>query len=226
MTKFVKEEMEDGANRMRNWLRHNTRMPSWLLMKATDGKEYELNHRQYAGLFESQNVFFKTHGRMPNYTTLNSEANNPLVLFHQPDIYTCCPTSLAMCSELLYNTKSIQECRTTIHTNHKGTTPENLINNAGKLGMKVTRIPRTLDAVKDSIDKHRPVIAHIQTGGNTRPRCLEYINNYGHYICLYGVNGNYYKVADPTRGFKTCLSSQLNKATNHRDIGYYSVSIA
>ena len=230
MVRFSKAEMQDGAKRMRTFIKNHDRLPAWLNMKGLDdGKTYELKPQEYAGLFENEYGFWKTHGREPNYTTLINTANNPLNLLHQPNIWTCCPTSLAMCSQMLYNYKSITETKKALQTVERGsigTSPSKLINYAPKLGMKVTRIPRTLEAVKESLSKCRPIVAHIETGKATKPRCLGYVNNYGHYICIYSVSGNYYKVADPTRGFKTCLSSQINKATNGRDIGFYSVSIA
>lgn len=229
MTKFNKVEMQDGAKRMRAFIKAHNRLPIWLNMVANDGKTYELNRRQFSGLFEQEYGFWKVHGREPNYTTLNVEADNPLNVLRQPNIWTCCPTSLAMCSQMLYNYKSIYECKTAIKTVERdeiGTSPSNLITYAPKLGMKVVEIPRTLEAVKSSIDKCRPVIAHIETAKKTKPKCLGYINNYGHYICLYAYSGNYYKVADPSKGKKTCLSSEINNATNGRNIHFYSVSLA
>ena len=194
MVKFTKVEMQDGAKRVRNFIKSHDRLPAWLNMTGDDGKVYELKPREYAGLYEAEYGYWKAHGREPNYTTLYATANNPLNFLHQPNIWTCCPTSLAMCSQMLYNYKSIYETKKaikTVESGEVGTSPSKLMNYAPTLGMKATEIPRTLKAVKESIDKCRPIVAHIETGGKTKPSCLGFIKNYGHYICIYGYNGNY-----------------------------------
>jgi hypothetical protein len=228
MTKFNKNMMQDGASRMRNFIKAHNRLPKYLKMTDSEGIMHELNNQEYAGLYEAEYGFWKVHGREPNYTTFYATAHNPLNSLHQPNIWTCCPTSVAMCSQMLYNYKSITECKKLLGTIEKGeigTSPSKLVNNIHKLGMKATVIDRSLDAVKDSLNKCRPIVAHIETAKYTKPKCLGFKKNYGHYICIYGYSGNYYYVCDPTKGLKTCLSSEINKATNSRDINYYSVSL-
>lgn len=232
MVRFSEAVMLDGAKRMRTWLKSHDKLPAWLTMTGLDdNKTYELTPKQYAGLYENRNGYFKSHGRFPTRTTLVYESKNPLVWFHQPNIWTCCPTSVAMCSEYLYNTHSITECKValgTVESGEVGTSPSQLINNIHKLGMVATRIPRTSEAVKKSLDAHHPIVAHIETGKATKPKCLGYIKNYGHYICIYdySLNGRVYKVADPTKGLKPCSCDEINHATNGRDIGFYSISLA
>ena len=51
-----------------------------------------------------------------------------------------------------------------------------------------------------------------------------YVNDYGHYILIWGTYGNRYKVADPSRGLKQISSKVLNNATGGRNIHYYSIS--
>ena len=87
------------------------------------------------------------------------------------------------------------------------------------------QISRSYDAVKKCLDAGFPVIAHIQTGGNTKPTCLGYKYDYGHYVHLNKAKDNKFLVADPTKGLKWCVASQIIKATNGRNIKFYKVEI-
>lgn len=222
--KFSKTEMANAAKTLRKNIKNGKGYLSYLTMKDMNGKSHKLTKAQYMGLFEAQNVFIMKNGRYPNYTTLNSTANNPLVMDYQDNGYTCGPTSLSMAIQLLFSYKSektcAKECGTVIGS---GTTPDKLINGAKKLGYKLTKISRNKTAVKSALTKAEPVIAHIQTRPAT---CLGYVGDYGHYILVYGLtNDGYYKIADPTKGIKKCKTSILDNATNGRAIHYYRVGI-
>ena len=222
MITFSKNEMANARKTIQKDLQAGKGVPKSIMMKAREtGKKVKVDRPHLAGLFEGRNVFIMKNGRYPNYSTLNSTANNPLVMDYQNNSHTCCPTSLSMAIQCLYGWKSENECAKVLGTGNDGTSPDQLINNAPKLGYKVTKIPRNYSSVKKSINKGLPVIAHIETKPAT---CLGYVNNYGHYILIYGVtNDGYYKIADPTKGIRTCKPSILNNATNGRDIGYYQV---
>lgn len=222
MTRFSKNTMQTTAKTINKQLKEGKGYPSTVTMKDMEGKNHKLSKKQYMGLFEAQNVFLIKNGRYPNYTTYNTTANNPLVMDYQNNGYTCCPTSLSMASQMLFNYKSEQTCAKTLKTAiGSGTDPSSLVNNAPKLGFTATPIARNYTSVKKSIDKGYPVIAHIQTKPAT---CLGFVNDYGHYILLYGYDSNgYYKVADPTKGLKKCTPKILDKATNGRNIKYYSI---
>ena len=226
MVRFSKDEMNKASKTIRASLKKNNTLPSFVTMKEMDtGKKKDISKKQYAGLFEANNVFLRNNGRFPNYVTLVSTANNPLVALTQHYKMSCCPTSLAMASQMLYNTKTEEQCIKALGTkvNTTGTSPSMLIDGAKNVGMKVKRIPRNKDAVKNSLAKNMPVIMHIQT----KPaKCLNFLKDYGHFIICYGVSGDYYQVMCPTKGKKKCKTSILNKATNGRDIGFYSVSLA
>lgn len=224
MFKFSKNEMKKVSKTIQKSIKENKGIPSKVSMKDMDGKTHKLDKKHFAGLFESRNVYILKHGNIPNYVTLNSTANNPLVIDYQNNSLTCGPTSLSMASQMLYGYTSEPAFAKACKTGSAGTSPANLIAGAKTLGYKVTTIGRNSSAVKNSLKLGKPVVAHIQTGGNTKPACLGYINNYGHYILIYGVSGEYYLVADPTKGLKKCAFSQINKATNGRSINYYSVS--
>ena len=222
MTKFLKNEMENASKKIRESIKENKGLPKIVKMKDSTGKVHELNKSMYAGLFEAQNIFIRKHDRLPNYVTLNSGANNPLVLDYQDNKYNCCPTSLSMASQMLYTYVSESKCAKILGTNTSGTDPSKLLNNAHKLGFKVNIIGRNAKSVRKSLGYGKPVVAHIQTKPAT---CLDYINDYGHYVLVYGVSATgQYKIADPTKGLKTCKPAVLDKATNGREIHYYSVS--
>ena len=216
--------MANAAKTLRKNIKNGKGYLSYLTMKDMNGKSHKLTKAQYMGLFEAQNVFIMKNGRYPNYTTLNSTANNPLVMDYQDNGYTCGPTSLSMAIQMLFSYKSektcAKECGTVIGS---GTTPDKLINGAKKLGYKLTKISRNKTAVKNALTRGEPVIAHIQTKPAT---CLGYVGDYGHYILVYGLTSDgYYKIADPTKGIKKCKTSILDNATNGRAIHYYRVGI-
>ena len=222
--KFSKTEMANAAKTLRKNIKNGKGYLSYLSMTDMNGKKHKLTKAQYMGLFEAQNVFIMKNGRYPNYTTLNSTANNPLVMDYQDNGYTCGPTSLSMAIQMLFSYKSektcARECGTVMGS---GTTPDKLIAGAKKLGYKLTKISRNKTAVKSALTKGEPVIAHIQTKPAT---CLGYVGDYGHYILVYGLtNDGYYKIADPTKGIKKCKTGILDNATNCRSIHYYRVGI-
>lgn len=223
MVTFSKDMMNDGSKRLKNFVNKNKRLPNTLKMKSREGKTYELNKGQYAGLYENENVFQVKHNRQPNYTTLNSTTNNPLCMNYQDNGYNCGPASLSMISMLLYKYTSeisfVKACK----TNKNGTSPDNLIVGAKSLGFKVSKINRNLAGVKNALNNGvSGVLAHIQTKPAT---CLGYLNDYGHWIVIYGVGGDKYVIADPTKGLKTCSTNILDKATNGRAIYYYKVEL-
>ena len=221
MTKFSKDMMNDGTERMQKFIKEQKRMPNTLSMKDMDGKQHTLSKAQYAGLYEAQNVFYLKNGRQPNYTTLNSTANNPLVMDYQNDSVSCGPTSLSMAIQMLYDYVSEKTCKSKCGTGSNGTAPADLINGAKKLGYQLSKISRNSSSVKAQLQMGRPVIAHI----DTKPaNCLGYINNYGHYVLIYDATSTHYKVADPTKGLKTCKFSILDKAMLNRTINYYGVA--
>ena len=224
MVRFSKEEMNKASKTIRASLRKNNTLPSSVKMKDMEGKNHNMTKKQYAGLFESENVFRIKNNRQPNYVTFKSTANNPLVMDYQSYKMSCCPTSLSMASQLLYNYKSENECIKKLGTDVKedGTSPSQLVNNAPKLGFKVKSISRNKQSVTNSLKLNKPVIAHIDT---SKAPCLEYSKNYGHYILIYAVKGDYYKVADPSRGLKQCKTTVLDTAMKGRKINYYSISL-
>lgn len=222
MTTFSKSVMQSASTIIRKQIKEGNGIPSTLTLKSREGKNVKLSKSEYNGLFEAQNIFIRNHGRLPNYVTLNSKANNPLVMDYQDNSVNCCPTSLSMAIQMLYGYHSETECAKILHTGSSGTDPSNLVAYAPKVGVIATKIARNYTAVKKSTQKNKPVIAHIQTKPAT---CLGYTGDYGHYILIYDItNDGYYKIADPTKGLKTCKPSIIDKATNGRSINYYTIS--
>ena len=222
MVKFSKAIMNDTSKILRKNLKAGKGYLTSLKMKDMDGKIRTISKPQYMGLFESQNIFIKNHGRYPNWVTLNSTANNPLTIDYQDNGYTCGPTSLSMGSQMLFGYTSEQAFAKACKTGSSGTSPDNLIAGAKSKGYKVSKITRSSGAVKTSLKKGFPVVAHI----DTKPAsCLGYVNNYGHWVLIYGMNDTQYYVADPTKGLKKCKFNILDKAMLNRKINYYSMSI-
>ena len=224
MTTFSKAEMKKASSIIRKSIKGNKGLPNDLKMKSREGKILNVDKKHYNGLFEAQNVFIRRHGRYPNYVTLNGISNNPLVMDYQDTPYTCGPTSFSMATQMLYDYVSESKIAKIIKCKiGSGTNPSDLVGNAGKLGYKLVTIPRNFSSVKKSLSKGFPVIAHIQTKPAT---CLGFVNDYGHYVLIYGYTSNgYYKVADPTKGLISCTPKILDRATNGRDIKYYKVEI-
>lgn len=148
---------------------------------------------------------------------------NPIVWKRQPNSYTCGPTSLSMCSQILGKETSISSFSNSCYTTGNGTSPSNLISGARKLGFKVTAIGRSYSAVKKAIDAGKPVIAHVMT---ITMSCLGWQGNYGHYVVIYDYDDGYYHVADPTKGISWCYKDQVDYATRgYEGIQYYSVEL-
>ena len=222
--RFDKAEMQKAMNTVKANVKKGKGQPSQLKIKAMNGKTYTMKQKQYCGLFDNQAKFFIHHSRLPNYCTYLYDSPTGFVGQEQPNSWTCGSTSLANASTQILNYKTELQCRKACNTTKNGTTPQNLIKGAEKLGMKVERINRTFNAVKSNIDKGYGVIAHIETGGNTKPKCLGFQSNFGHWISIYNVTGDYkFKVYDPTKGYKTCNANQIIKATNGRQIYFYQV---
>lgn len=222
--RFSKAEMQKAMKTVKASVKQGKGQPPSIKMKAMNGKTYTLKKNQYCGLFDNQAKFFIHHSRLPNYCTYLYDSPTAFVGQEQPNGYTCGSTSLANASTQILTYKTEKQCRTACNTTKNGTTPSNLIRGAEKLGMKVEKINRTYNAVKSAISKGYGVIAHIETGGNTKPTCLGFSQNFGHWISIYNVTGDYkFKVYDPTKGYKTCNANQIIKATNGRQIYFYQV---
>lgn len=222
--KFSKEEMKIASRKIRKYIRENEKQPATLMMTDLDDKERTLTQTEYCGLFDNMASFWYTHGRLPNYTTLLYESATAYRGNPQPNSWTCGSTSLANSSTQIFQYVSEKQCREACNTTTNGTTPANLIKGGKKLGFEVKPIQRTYNAVRKAINSGYGVIAHIETGGNTRPDCLGFQHNFGHYINIYNTTGDYkFKIYDPTKGYKLCNAQKIIKATNGRNLKFYSV---
>ena len=222
--RFDKAEMQKAMKQVKASVKQGKGQPQELRMKAMNGKTYTMKQKAYCGLFDNQAKFFIHNSRLPNYCTYLYDSPTGFVGQEQPNGYTCGSTSLANASTQILTYKTELQCRTACNTTKNGTTPTNLIRGAEKLGMKVEKINRTFNAVKSAISKGYGVIAHIETGGATKPPCLSYQSNFGHWVSIYNVTSDYkFKVYDPTKGYKTCNANQIIKATNGRKIYFYQV---
>ena len=224
--RFNKAMLQDGAKRMNKWLKKGDGYPNWLKMTDMDkGKEYKLTPKQYSGLYENRNLFWIRNGRFPNYCSLDHNSTNSLVYDAQNTNYTCCPTSLSMASQLLYNPKSESECAKALGTAPKsGTSPSQLIDNAGKLGFKIIPIERTAKEVRKYLNKGFPIITHWQVE-QTRKCKGDYISSFGHYGLIWSITDTEYVVADPSKGvnrkYKFLCMDKANKGYRQN---YYVVT--
>ena len=222
--KFNKADMVNEAKEIRAFIRENGRLPNSATMKDSTGKEVTLKKNEYLGLFKNQTTFFQANGRLPNYTALLYESSTAFSGQKQPNSWTCGSTSLSNAATHVFTYVSEKQCREACKTNTNGTVPDNLVAGGKKLGLQVKPIQRTLNAVRSTINSGGSVIAHIETAGKTRPACLGFKNNFGHYISIYDVTSDMkFKVFCPTMGAKTCLANQIINATNGRGIKFYSV---
>ena len=223
--RFNKDEILRVAKTIRANVKNGKGLPNKVMMKNSVGKMTTLSKTEYLGLYQQRNIFLLKNGREPNFVQLNSKCGTlPIAMNYQDNGYTCCPTSLSMATMCLFGYKSESTCAKTLGTViGSGTSPSDLVANAPKLGYKATRIKRNYESVLASLKKGRPIVAHIQTRNAT---CLGYNGDYGHYVLIYWCKNNQYFIADPTKGIHKCYSSILDKATNGRDIHYYSISIA
>jgi len=223
--RFDKKEMQNAAKKLQNNVKKNKKLPANLSMKDMNGKTHNLKKSEYCGLFDNQAGYFNEHGRLPNYTTLLYEEPTAFRGQKQPTSVECGNTSLHNAMTQLFMYRTVAECKKACGTNNNGTSPAQLIAGGKKLGVEVKVIPRTFAAVKKAIDSGYSVIAHIQTGGGSKPKCLGFVYNYGHWISIYNyVGNNKFKVYDPTKLYKVCTASEIIKATNGRDIQFYSVA--
>jgi len=221
---FEKEEIKKASRVIRKHIREKGKQPTSIQIKDKTGKVRTLKRTEYCGLFDNMASYWFKNGKLPKYTSLLYETPTAYRGNPQPNSWTCGSTSLANASTQVFQYVSEKECRDACQTNKNGTLPKNLIIGGKKLGFEVKRIDRTFTAVKKAIDGGCGVIAHIETGGNTKPQCLGFVSNYGHYINIYNYTSAYqFKVYDPTKGYHTCNAQQIIKATNGRDIGFYSV---
>ena len=223
MKRYNKPEYTDARKRIRAFIKEHHRLPKYCKFKNQQGRIDRLTRKEYCGLFQGYMQFYQKHGREPNYLTLNTEANYPLVINYQDDPYSCGVASLQMCLQFLFDYKYESYIKKTLGTNKNGTTPAQLINGAKKLGYNVTPIPRTFKEVKKALDSYSPVILQIET--KSAGKCLSYRNSYGHYIMCYKADTNKYYVMDPTKGPKVCNSTTLNKATGGGNRKFYKVEM-
>lgn len=222
--KFSKAVMQKAMKQVKASVKNGKGQPSSIKMTAMNGKTYSMKRKQYCGLFDNQAKFFIHNSRMPNYCSYLYDSPTGFVGQEQPNGWTCGSTSLANASTQILTYKTELQCRKACGTTTNGTTPSNLIKGAEKLGMKMEKINRTFIAVKKAIDKGYSVIAHIETGGATKPTCLGFQSNFGHWISIYNYTGDYkFKVYDPTKGYHTCNANQIINATNSRAIYFYQV---
>ena len=223
--RFNKNEMLKASKNIRNYIVKNKKQPSSITMVDMDnGKKHTLTKKQYCGLFDNQAGYFNDHGRLPNYTTLLYEEPTAFRGQKQPTSVECGNTSLHNALTQLFIYITVAECKKHCKTDNNGTSPANLVAAAKKCNVKITKISRTYTAVKKAIDEGASVIAHIQTGGSTKPSCLAYLKDYGHWISIYNyLDGYRIKVYDPTKGYKVCTLNEIAKATGGRDIYFYRV---
>lgn len=219
--RFSKDEMQKMMNTVKTSVKAGKGQPASVKMKDMDGKTHTMKKVQYCGLLDNQAKYFLNNSRLPNYTTYLYDVATPFVGKRQPNGWTCGSTSLSNASTQVLNYVTESQCRKACNTNQNGTTPANLIAGGKKLGLKVEKINRTYNAVKSAISKGYSVIAHIQTANVP---CLGYRNDYGHWISIYNVTGDYkFKVYDPSRDYQVCNANTIIKATGGRDIHFYAV---
>ena len=223
MIKFSKAELNNKAKTLRKSVKDGKGLPKSLKLKGMDNKNYNLSITEYLGLYQQKNIFILRNGREPNYVGNHSKCSTlPIAMNYQDNSVNCNPSSFSMATMCLFGYVSESTSAKTFHTGSSGTSPSDMITGAKKLGYTATRIKRNYDAVYKSLSKGKPVVAHIRTRPAT---CLGFSGDYGNYVLIYWCTDKQYYIADPTKGIKKCKATILDKATNGRDIGYYSINI-
>lgn len=226
--KIVKSEILRAAQVFRKHIHNNHNYPNYITMTDANGNTYNVGRSAYMGLFEDVSIFYLKNGRVPNYVVLSSTSNNPLVIDYQNNGYNCGPTSLSMCFQMLAYWVSEPTLAREMGTNSNGTSPSQLIKGASTHGFDLEVINRNSTAVCKALDEGCPVLVHIHTSYAGGKSCLGYYGAYGHYVMCYGYlvkNGKvYYLIADPTKGFKTCLSTSIDNARSSTNMKYYRVN--
>lgn len=223
--KFMKADILTAAETYRKHIKNNNNYPNYIEIPDSTGTKYQVSKALYMGLFEGVNMFAIKNGRLPNYVTASSTANNPLCIDYQNNSVNCGPTSLSMCLQLYAEYVSEPTLATACNTGSSGTSPSDLKKGAQKYGYDLVEINRNSTSVQASLDKCRPVLMHIHTSYAGGKSCLGYRGAYGHYIVCYGMNNGKYLLADPTKGFKTCNSTSIDNARSSTNMKYYSVVI-
>lgn len=226
--KFYMTAIQEAAKTFRTHIKNNKNYPDYLVIKDSEGKQYKLGRTAYMGLFEDVSIFMVKNGRVPNYVTAWSTANNPLVIDYQNNGHNCGPASLSMCLQMMACWITEPTLANQLGTGSNGTDPSALARVSRNLGFDFKQITRNATNVRKAIDEGSPVLMHIDTGVAGGKSCLGFYNNYGHYIMCYGYvksgNTTYYKIADPTKGFKTCLSTSIDNAMKNRTINYWRLN--
>ena len=221
--RFSKVEMQKAMKQVKTSVKQGKGQPSSIKMVAMNGKTYTMKQKQYCGLFDNQVKFYMANSRYPNFVSYLYDTRTGFRGLEQPNGWTCGSQSLSNASSQVLCYATEKRCRTACNTTKDGTSPNNLIKGAEKLGMKVERINRTFNAVKSAISKGYSVIAHIETG-DPNLKCVQYKENYGHWISIYDTTQDYkFKIFDPSRTYKVCNANQIIKATNGRQIYFYQV---
>lgn len=224
--KFLKADIEQAATTYRTHIKNNKNYPNYLTIKDSNGTSYNIAKANYMGLFEAVSQFFVKNERVPNYVILNTTANNPLAIDYQNNSIKCAPASTSMCFQMLGKWVHEDTLAVAMNTNSRsqGTAPANLVAGVKKYGFEFKEIPRNITTVKQALAEGSPVIMHIHSAYAGGRSCLGYRGSFGHYIMCYGTSGNYYYIADPTKGFRTCTSTSIDNAKSSSNMKYYRLN--
>lgn len=224
--KFLKADIQQAASTFRTHIKNNKNYPNYLTIKDSNGTNYNIARANYMGLFEGVSQFFVKNGREPNYVILNTTANNPLAIDYQNNDINCGPTSTSMCCQMLAKWIPETTLARDMNTNRasQGTAPANLVAGVKKYGFEFKEIPRNISSVKTALSEGSPVLMHIHSAYSGGRSCLGYRGSFGHYIMCYGTSGNYYYIADPTKGFRTCYSTSIDNAKSSSNMKYYRLN--
>ena len=219
--KFMKAEIERIARIYRTHLKNNKNYPNYLTITDANNQTYNIGRTAYMGIFEDCSRFAVKNGRMPNYVVASSSANNPLAIDYQNNGYNCGPTSLSMCFQMLALWVSEPTLARVCGTTRYGTGPNELIKGAKEYDINMYVIDRNINSVRKALNEGSPVLMHIHTSYAGGKSCLGYSGAYGHYIMCYGTSGDYYLIADPTKGFRKCKASSIDNARSSTNMKYY-----
>ena len=220
---FKKEEILQSASIFRSYIKNNGKYPETLKFNDSTNKSYIIGFNAYMRIFEKMSMYFIKNRKLPDSVTCDGTANNPLVIDYQDTNYNCGPASLSMCFQMLASWITEQTISKEIGTTKNGSDYAMLKKGARLHGFNLVEIGRNIESVRKAITSGLPVLMHVDTSIAGGKSCLGYLGQYGHYIMCYGVEGNKYLIADPTKGFRKCISTSIDKAMKNRTINYFKL---
>lgn len=229
---LTKAQYEEAMERVIRYYMISGKLPDYVSI----GNE-KYNKAQYIdGIKRVQNFANKNQGKKPdmvwfyNSTTngTSTTTNNGWILTgtykgdYQDTGYTCGPSSVQMVFSALGRVVYEAYIAKLAGTTTAGTTHGGLASAVQKIdpSIKITEYSYAgigIKGIAEKLKKNCEFLIHLRTGTLTKDAYGKtlWINDYGHYVFLVGVNPTkgLFKIFDPTKGLVDITTAQMQKAT-------------